>query len=273
MEAFRVGVLGMGLVLFSIAVAAQSPDDGAWKEFLAWLQVAPPASGVLEIIQGYQRDLRSKGIDPLEADRRLNSVLRLMRERTDAWPLMFDRIYASPTPNFSTKPNALLMAAIEGRGPGRALDVGMGQGRNAIALAARGWQVTGFDVSAEGLAVAKAEAARHHVTITVVQQGDAEFDYGVNQWDLIAIVYGPGAVERPDYVERLSRALRPGGLVVVESFASDTHAARRRPVDIDPSLLLKAFATFRILRFEDTDGVTDWDPQSTTLVRLVAQKR
>ena len=273
MLAFRVGCLGLGLVLFSIAVAAQPSDDGTWREFLAWLRVAPPASGVLEIIQGYQRDLVAKGVEPPEAERRLNSVLRLMRDRTDAWPLMFDRIYASATPNFSTKPNGLLMAAVEGRQPGRALDVGMGQGRNAVALAARGWQVTGFDVSAEGLAVAKAEAARHGVAIAAVQQGAAEFDYGVSQWDLIAIIYGPGAVETSDFVERLSRALRPGGLVVIESFASDTHATRRRPVDIDPGLLLKAFAAFRILRFEDTVGVTEWDPQSTTLVRLVAQKR
>lgn len=37
-----------------------------------------------------------------------------------------------------------LMAAIEGRTPGRALDIGMGQGRNAVALAVKGWTVTGF---------------------------------------------------------------------------------------------------------------------------------
>jgi SAM-dependent methyltransferase len=273
MLACRVGLVGIGLVLLSLAAGAQSADDGTWKDFLTWLREAPPANGVLEIIQGYQRDLRAKGFEPLEVDRRLNSVLRLMRSRTDAWPLMFDRIYTSATPNFSTRPNALLMAAVEGRRPGRALDVGMGQGRNAIALATRGWEVTGFDVSAEGLAVAKAEAARRKVDITALQQGDAEFDYGIGRWDLIAIIYGPGSVETPGYVDRLSRSLRPGGLVVIESFASDTQASRRRPVDIDPGLLLKAFAAFRIVRFEDTEGVTDWDPQSTTLVRLVAQKR
>lgn len=225
------------------------------------------------MIQGFQKTLAAKGLQPPDIGQRMNTVLRLMRDRTDAWPLMFDKIYVSATPNFSVKPNATLMAAIESRSPGRALDVGMGQGRNAIGLASHGWQVTGFDVSAEGLAVAKAQAARAGVNITALQQSSENFDFGVNQWDLIAMIYVPNGVEDPAYVNRLLQSLRPGGLVVIESFASDKHAPSRRPVDIDPGDLLKAFGDFRILRFEDTDGVTDWDPQTTTLVRLVAQKK
>ena len=37
--------------------------------------------------------------------------------------------------------------------------------------------------------------------------------------------------------------------------------------------LLRAFEAFRILRFEDVDAVSEWDPQPARLVRLVAQKR
>ncbi|MBP7775492.1 MAG: class I SAM-dependent methyltransferase [Acidobacteria bacterium] len=195
-----------------------------------------------------------------------------MRERTDAWPLMFDNIYASKSPNFDTRPNALLVAAIEGRPPGRALDIGMGQGRNAVALAAKGWAVTGVDVSAEGLAVARAQAARAGLTITAVQDTVEHFDAGTNRWDVIAVIYGPGVIADPDYVARLHRSLRPGGIVVVESFASDRSELQRRPVDVDPDELRRAFAGFRILTFEDAKGVSDWDPQTTRLVRLVAQK-
>ena len=127
--------------------------------------------------------------------------------------------------------------------------------------------------SAEGLAVAKAQAARAGVKLTAVQQDDQHFDYGIAQWDLIAVIYGPGSIADPAFVARLDRSLKPGGLVVVESFASPKSAARRRPVDIDPADLLKAFAAFRFLRFEDVDGRSEWDPQTTTLVRMVAQKR
>lgn len=260
------------VLMFGLSGAAQSADDLAWQRFLAWLRVAPPVSGPLEVLQGYQATLTTPGRPPADVGREMGVVLRLMRERNDAWPLMFDRIYASATPNFDTRPNALLMAAIEGRTPGRALDIGMGQGRNAVALAVKGWTVTGFDVSAEGLAVAKAQAARAGVALTAIQESDERFDPGTSQWDLIAVIYGPGSIADASYVARLHRALRPGGVVVVDSFASDRTAAQRRPVDIDPGELLRAFSAFRILRFEDTHAVSDWDPQATRLVRLVAEK-
>ena len=266
----------IGVLFLTVAVVGAQPpggDDAIWAEYLAYLRAAPGANGPLEMIQGFQKNLIAKGTPQADAERRLAVVLRLMRERTDAWPLMFDKIYASTTPNFSTTPNALLMAAVEGRTPGRALDVAMGQGRNALGLARKGWTVTGFDVSAEGLAVAKAQAAQAGVELTAILETDQRFDYGADQWDLIAVIYGPGSIADPAFVARLHRSLNPGGLVVVESFASEKSAARRRPVDIDPADLLRAFAAFRILRFEDTMAVSDWDPQTTGLTRLVAQKR
>ncbi len=252
---------------------APAADDLAWRRFLDWLRDAPPANGPLELLQGFQASLTAQGRAPADVGREMGVVMRLMRERNDAWPLMFDRIYKSATPNFDTLPNALLMAAIEGRTPGRALEIGMGQGRNAVGLAVKGWTVTGFDVSAEGLAVARAQAARAGVAITAIQASDDTFDAGTNQWDLIAVIYGPGSIADPGYVARLHRSLKPGGLVVVESFASDRVAAQRRPVDIDPADLRRAFSAFQILRFEDGQAVSDWDPQTTRLVRMVAQKK
>jgi 2-polyprenyl-3-methyl-5-hydroxy-6-metoxy-1,4-benzoquinol methylase len=268
-----LGAMAACVVLFGFVSDAQSTDDLAWQRFLGWLRGAPPANGPLEILQGFQASLVAQGRPPADAGQEGGIVLRLMRERDDAWPLMFDKIYASPTPNFDTKPNALLMSAVDGRTPGRALDIGMGQGRNAVALAVKGWTVTGFDVSAEGMAMAKAQAVRAGVTITAIRASDDQFDAGTSQWDLIAVIYGPASIADPAYVARLQRSLKPGGVVVVESFASDRAAAQRRPVDIDPADLLRAFSAFRILRFEDADGVSDWDPQTTRLVRLVAQKK
>ena len=230
-----VGAVATCVVLFGMIGGAQSADDIVWQRFLVWLKTAPPASGPLEILKGYQASLAAQGRPPEEAGREFGTVMRLMRDRNDAWPLMSDRIYKSTTPNFDTRPNAWLMSAVQGRTPGRALDIGMGQGRNAVALAVKGWTVTGFDVSAEGLAVARAQAARAGVTVTAIEDTDEHFDPGVNQWDLIAVIYGPGSIGDPAYVARLLRALKPGGLVVVESFASDCTAAQRRPVDLDPA--------------------------------------
>ena len=58
------------------------------------------------------------------------------------------------------------MATVEERKPGRALDVGMGEGRNAVFLALKGWDVTGFEISDEGVAIAQRNARAAGVNIT-----------------------------------------------------------------------------------------------------------
>ena len=71
----------------------------------------------------------------------------------DQWSLVGDAreaefwsdYFRGDNQNFNRKPNALLAQAIEGLPPGKALDVGVGEGRNAICLAKRGWDVTGID--------------------------------------------------------------------------------------------------------------------------------
>lgn len=247
-------------------------DDPAWQHFLQYLRTAPALPGPQEILQHYGQTLAREGLEQADIQRRVGVLLGLMRRRPEAWPLLFDRIYASGAPNVIDRANPLLMSAVEGRSPGRALEVAVGHGRNAVALAALGWDVTGIDVSEEGLAVARANAERAGVRLVLHNAMDEHFDFGTAEWDLIAVVYGPVSITEPRYVERLHRAAKIGGLVVVESFGSETDSPRRRPVDIDPRLLLHAFDAFRILRFEDADGVSEWDPQPTRLVRLVAQR-
>ena len=61
---------------------------------------------------------------------------------------------------FSQHPTELLKNAVKDRPPGKALDIGMGQGRNAIFLAQQGWDVTGFDPSVEGVRQAQATAQK-----------------------------------------------------------------------------------------------------------------
>ena len=45
---------------------------------------------------------------------------------------LWDKVYAGKSPIFIQKPSAVVMSAIEGRKSGKALDIGMGQGRNSI---------------------------------------------------------------------------------------------------------------------------------------------
>jgi len=254
-------------------VGTQTADDAVWKAFLAWLQQAPPLAGPVEAIKRFEQSVVGGGAAPSEANRQVAVVRRLMAERSDWWPLLFDKVYASDRPSFSENPSALLVEAVEGRAPGRALDVAMGQGRNVLFLAQRGWSVTGFDVSEKGLAVARANASKAGVTVRALKSTIEEFDYGTAQWDLVALIYVPASAHEGQAMATLARALKPGGLLVIESFASDRNAPQRRPVDIDPAGLKAALSGFEILRFDDGEARSEWEPQPARLCRVIARKR
>jgi SAM-dependent methyltransferase len=197
-----------------------------------------------------------------------------MRERSDGWRIIFNNIYASSTPGFVTQPNALLIALVESRKPGRALDIGMGQGRNAVFLALKNWDVTGFDISDVGLAVARKNAEHAGVKLNAVRETDEAFNYGSDQWDLIVYMYEPFPVASAAYVERLRTSMKAGGLIVIESFGWDATAPNPPPAAIDPGQLLAAFKDFSVLHYEDTLAVPDWGVRTKRrVVRMVAEKR
>jgi SAM-dependent methyltransferase len=170
---------------------------------------------------------------------------------------------------FSRQPNAFVVEMTKGRKPGKALDAGMGQGRNSIYLAKQGWDVTGFDSADEGVRQAKAEASRLGLRITASVDMFEQFDFGENQWDLIVLTYEPVK----QIASKVEKALRPGGLVVVE----DRHLDTRRvwPAGtFGDNELLALFRSLRVLRYEDLWARPDWSARGIDerLVRLAAEK-
>ena len=262
------------MLLGSAQAQPQPSDEAIWQQFLEWLPSAPPVDGATPMLNQYRSRLVSNGASTTEADRQTDILRRMMRERPDGWRIMFNNIYTMSNPGFVTQPNALLISTVEGRKPGRALDVGMGQGRNSVFLAMKGWDVTGFDISDVGLAVARKNAERAGVKLNAIRETDEAFNYGSDQWDLIAFMYEPFPVASAAYVERLRKSMKPGGFIVIESFGEDATAPNRRPTAIDPAQLLAAFKDFRVVHFEDTVAMADWgDRVKTRVVRMVAEKR
>ena len=272
---FLLAAIVVTAIGFASGADAQTSNEAVWQQFTDWLVSAPQFDGPREMYNKYRAGLIAKGASTPEADRQMDIIERLMRERPDAYRAMFNNIYRTDNPVFSTQPNALLVATIEQRKPGRALDIGIGQGRNSVSLALKGWDVTGFDASDEGIATAQRNATRAGVKINAVRETEAAFDYGAGQWDLIVFTYEPFPITSAAYVERLGSALKPGGIIVVESLAQDDATPNRTPVSIDPARLLAVFNTqqFRILRFEDTMAKSDWNAGQRRLVRMVAEKR
>jgi SAM-dependent methyltransferase len=252
---------------------AQRSNEAIWQQFVEWLPSAPPVDSPGILFNQYRSRLISSGASATEADRQLDIIRRLHRERPDAWRVMFNNIYASNTPGYSTQPNALLVSTAEGRKPGRALDIGMGQGRNSVFLALKGWDVTGFDISDEGLAVARKNAERAGVKLNAIRETDEAFDYGTDRWDLIVFMYEPFPITSVAYNERLRKSMKAGALIVVESFGEEATTPDRPATAIDPGQLLSAFKDFRILHFQDIVAKPDWGANIRRIVRLVAEKR
>jgi SAM-dependent methyltransferase len=189
------------------------------------------------------------------------------RERTS-----YNEIYSSQPDTFRAEPNAFLVRTIQGRKPGRALDVAMGQGRNSLWLASQGWTVTGFDVSDVAIAEARKQAAERGLAIETLVTPFENFDWGQQKWDLIVFSYFLPREALP----KVWDALRPGGLIVVEGFHIDT--ARIRPLGggYHDNELIGVFDKYRMLVYEDVQDRQDWGRQfgeTNRLVRVFAQKR
>jgi SAM-dependent methyltransferase len=177
--------------------------------------------------------------------------------------------YSDPKSDFSHQPSRLLVAAIRGRTPGSAIDVGMGEGRNAIYLAQQGWHVTGVDLADVGVAQAKKRATQLGVALDAVVDDLDRYDLGRNRWDLITLFYMHAWYHgaKPQSAKRLHEALKPGGLLVVEGFAGSDKFM------FQPNELLRDFSDFKILRYEDVKDEADWAPgQPSHIIRFVGEK-
>jgi SAM-dependent methyltransferase len=131
----------------------------------------------------------------------------------------WDARYASRERVWSGEPNRQLVAEAASLPPARALDVGSGEGADALWLAERGWQVTAVDVSAVALARAAARAAEHgdEVASRVVwEHADVRtWSPQLAAYDLVSAHYlHPAPDVRPDVVRRLAAAVAPGGVLL-----------------------------------------------------------
>ena len=182
----------------------------------------------------------------------------------------WNQVLTAPRPRFNTKPNRFLVEMTRALKPARALDVGMGQGRNALYLAQHGWVVTGFDPAYRAVAAAQEEARRLGVKLTALAVRDDQFDFGKEQWDLIVLSY----VGLRHMVPRICDALSPGGLVVVEAFHRDATKNDRigAGVVFDTNELPRLFECLRVVRYEEPTDMADFGLEPARLVRLAARK-
>lgn len=187
----------------------------------------------------------------------------------------WDERYGGAERTWSGRPNAVLVAEAEGLRPGRAVDLGCGEGGDAIWLAEQGWQVTGVDFSAAGLEKAAQHAAERGVGDRIEwRQADLRsWTPDGEQWDLVTSHFlhllDEGMV---DATRRMADAVAPGGtLLVVGHHPDDEHTGLRWSMPgvlfgadelvpaVDPERFeVRAEARRRTeTRHEETHSVTD----------------
>ena len=258
------------LFLLPAALAQDAPASG-WAEFIAWYRATPGITDPNKVFAAYAAKLKADGVADPAIKERISAILKeVPRHTAEVMSIHFDNIYAEPKPPFRSEATAYLARAIEGRSPGAALDVGMGQGRNALHLASKGWQVTGYDVSEGGLALARKAADAHKLQINAVRASHDDFDFGTERWDLIVMTYSFAPMEDARFLQRLRDSLKPGGIVVVEQF----NAAPGNPAGKGPAnALIKSFEGLRVIHYEDLVGPSDWGGDAPSRIgRITAQK-
>jgi thioredoxin reductase/SAM-dependent methyltransferase len=167
----------------------------------------------------------------------------------------WDTFYAEKAQVWSGDPNAVLVREAPGLRPGRALDLGCGEGADAVWLAGRGWQVTATDISQ----VALDRAAGHARTAGVAdridwQRHDLDVSFPEGTYDLVSAHYlhSPTDLPREKILRAAAAAVAPGGVLLIAGHAGWPSWEHNPPFEVHfptPQEVLKAL--------ELTDG--EWE--------------
>jgi cyclopropane fatty-acyl-phospholipid synthase-like methyltransferase len=129
--------------------------------------------------------------------------------------------FAGAEYHFGRAPNAFLAREASRLHPGQSvLCVADGEGRNGVFLAKRGLDVTAFDIAGNGVAKARALAAEHAASIDVREVDIRAWDWDARTYDAVVAIFIQFLTpeERPEVFRGMQRAVRAGGLMLLEGY-------------------------------------------------------
>jgi SAM-dependent methyltransferase len=150
---------------------------------------------------------------------------------------------------WSGRPNGRLVAEVAGLTPGRALDVGCGEGADAIWLAQGGWTVTAIDISDVAVTRAREAAALAGAVVVWVCGDVLQTPFPAGSFDLVSLQYPalPKAAGEAA-VRALLGTVRPGGLLLaVYHDLDDEHREHMKSQGVDPADYVDADDLARLL--------------------------
>ena len=140
-------------------------------------------------------------------------------------------------PMWSGRPNGRLVAEVADLNPGRALDVGCGEGADAIWLARSGWTVTAIDISVVAVTRAREAAEQAGVVVEWVRGDALMTPIPAGSFDLVSMQYPALPKAAGDAALRaLLDTVRPGGLLLaVYHDLDDEQRAHMKSRGVDPA--------------------------------------
>ena len=152
----------------------------------------------------------------------------------------WDRRYARRDLVWTSQANRFLVQEVDGLGPGRALDLACGEGRNAVWLAERGWEVTGVDFSKVGLEKARQLADSRGVQAAWIAADLLDYRPEPGAFGLVIVFYlQVPAAERTPILQTAATAVGPAGTLLLVGHDS-TNIAEGDGGPQDPTVLYTA---------------------------------
>jgi len=218
------------------------------------------------------------GIRSVSACRRLaehgHEALFNVRGGLDAWPGPVSSGGAAEGPHpHGIAPSSFLVESFDLLPQGVALDLGMGEGRNAIYLATRGFDADGVDPSPEKVASARAAARKLGAPIRAVvgNPEDGTYIIPLDAYDVIVVF---NYLHRPLFND-IRDGLRPGGVVVYQGFTVE-QARYGQPTDperlLQPGELKAVFRDWTVLRYREAVGPGRRQNSVRAVAAIVARK-
>lgn len=220
--------------LFGVSIAVISGSAG-WNPAVPASafadEVSPQGSNAYQIVTG----------DDSEDDRR-----------------RWDKLYNTRNYVFGKEPASFLRDHIDRLPVGRALDIAMGEGRNAVYLAKKGFQVDGVDISEVALQKARRLARENQVSINTI---NADLNTYAIRPDSYLVIVNIDYLQR-SLIAQIKRGLKKGGLVVYENYTVEQlknaqGQQMRRDYLLEKGELRQLFKDFEILVYRETNDGKD----------------
>lgn len=170
---------------------------------------------------------------------------------SEANPPDWEKRYQQPGYWCGTEPVQFLQQHLGELPVGTALDLAMGEGRNAVFLARHGFTVTGIEKSPTAIAKARARAQQEGVILTLIEADLENYALPVEQFDLLLCFY---------YLDRslfgaMEGALKRGGALLMETYTQEQlrfpRGPRNRAHLLEPNELYRAFRHLRVAYYRE----------------------